>query len=213
MADLTPISGNALVAQPLYAIEEHLTALLDTLELVAIDQEQQFRDEFQVALSTAVEKRDRVGQFMAHLEQQISFANCEIDRLRERKAAYQRALERIENYVIHTIEILGRDAKGKYRRLEGKTITFSLACCPPSVEVTDESLIPSEHKTLTLKLPAAVFEQILGWLETEQRETVQSHLKCHDISIDKRSIKSAISAGIVVPGADLANGKSSLRRS
>jgi hypothetical protein len=213
MENLVAIPGKALVAQPLYAIEEHLAALADTLELVPPDQEQQFRDEFQVALSTAVEKRDRVGQFMAHLEQQMAFANSEIDRLRERRAAYQRALERIETYVIHTIEILGRDAKGRYRRLEGKTVTFSLAGCPPSVEVTDESRVPAEYKTLTLKLPAAVFEQILGWLETGQRETVASNVKCHDIAIDKRSIKSAINAGIAVPGADLAMGKSSLRRS
>lgn len=213
MGSLVPISANARAAQPLYAIEEHLAALVDTLELVPPDQEQQFREEFKVALSTAVEKRDRVGQFMAHIEQQIAFATSEIDRLRERKGAYQRALERIENYVTHTIEALGRDAKGKYRKLEGQTVTFSLAGCPPSVEVTDESLVPAEYKTLTLKLPASVFEQILGWLETGQRETVASHVKCHDISIDKRSVKSAISAGIAVPGADLAIGKTSLRRS
>ena len=154
MKPLAPGSANTVAAQPLYAIEEYLAVLVDTAELVPPDQEQEFRDEFQLALTTAVDKRDRVGQFMAHIEQQITFANYEIDRLRERKAAYQRAFDRIENYVTHTIEVLGRDAKGKYRRLEGKTVTFSLAGCPPSVEVTDESAVPAEYKTLTLKLPA-----------------------------------------------------------
>lgn len=177
------------------------------------DQEQEFREEFQLALTTAVDKRDRVGQFMVHLEQQITFAKYEIERLRERKASYQRALDRIESYVTHTIEVLGRDAKGKYRRLEGKTVTFSLAGCPPSVEVTDESAVPAEYKTLTLKLPAVVWAQILDWLDTDQRESVSGIVKRDGISIDKHSIKAAISAGTWVPGADLAIGKTSLRRS
>ena len=98
------------------------------------------------------------------LRHQIEFADSEIVRLRERKATYQRALGRIENYVIHTIEVLGKDAKGKYRRLEGKTVTFSLAGCPPSVEITDESAVPAEYRALTLKLPALVWEQILALL-------------------------------------------------
>jgi Gp157 protein len=209
---LAPISANGL-AQPLYAIEEYLAALMDTVELVPPVQEQQFREEFQAALTTAVEKRDRVGQFMAHLEHQIAFANFEIDRLKERRAAYQRAFERIEDYVAHTIEILGRDARGKYRKLEGKTVTFSLAGCPPSVEVTDESAVPAEYKTLTLKLPAVAWERILDWLDTGQREAVSGHVKCQDVFIDRRSIKAAINAGTQVPGADLAIGKTSLRRS
>jgi hypothetical protein len=213
MDSLVPASANVPALQPLYAIEEHLAALVDTLELVPPDQEQQFRDEFQVALSTAVEKRDRVGQFMAHLEHQIAFANSEIDRLRERKAAYQRALSRIENYVIHTIEVLGKDGKGKYRRLEGKTVTFSLAGCPPSVEVTDESAVPAEYKTLTLKVPALAWEQILGWLGLAERQAISGQVNCHETAIDKRSIKAAINAGAIVSGADLVTGKVSLRRS
>jgi len=79
-----------------------------------------------------VEKRDRAGQFMAHLEQQIDFARFEIDRLRQRKAIFERALARVEEYVIATIENLGTDSKGKYRKLEGKTTTFSLRGCPPT---------------------------------------------------------------------------------
>src|ERR1035438_8257499 len=85
-------------------------------ELVSPEQEQEFRAEFQTALTAAVDKRDRVGQFLAHLEQQIDFAKFEIDRLRQRKATCERALARLENYVIGTIEGLGPDSKGKYPR-------------------------------------------------------------------------------------------------
>jgi len=50
----------------------------------------------------------------------IDFARFEIDRLRQRKAASERALARLEEYVIETIENLGTDGKGRHRKLEGK---------------------------------------------------------------------------------------------
>jgi hypothetical protein len=69
-----------VTAAPLYVIEVHLAALTETAELASPEQELEFRAEFQTALTAAVEKRDRVGRFLAHLEQQIDFAKFEIDR-------------------------------------------------------------------------------------------------------------------------------------
>ena len=213
MAVLAVVPSPAVTAAPLYVIEDQLAALIETAELVSPEQEQEFRAEFQAALTAAVEKRDRVGQFLAHLEQQIGFARFEIDRLRQRKATCERALARLENYVIGTIENLGTDGKGKYRRLEGKTTTFSLRACPPSVEVGDETAIPSEYKMLLLKLPAVTWEQLLDGLEIEQRSAVLGQVKSPEVTVDKRSIKAAIDAGVDVPGASLAIGRHSLRRS
>jgi len=211
MQALAVMTDNS-AAQPLYAIEEHLAALIETAEMVSAVQEQQFREDFQIALSNAVEKRDRVGQFMAHLQQQIVFAASEMERLRVRKATYQRALERLQDYVASTIRSLGRDAKGKYLKLEGRTVTFSLALCPPSVDVVDETVVPANYKTLTLTVPANDWEQILLCLDAGQRETIFQKVQCRDISIDKRAVKAAIQAGNSVPGADLVIGKTSLRR-
>jgi hypothetical protein len=211
MAALAVGPSPAVTAAPLYVIEEQLAALIETAELVSSEQEKEFRAEFQTALTTAVEKRDRVGQFLAHLEQQIDFAKFEIERLKQRKANCERALERLENYVIETIENLGTDSKGKYRALEGKTTTFSLRACPPSVEVTDESAVPSEYKMLLLKLPAVTWEQLLDGLEIEQRATVLRQVKSPEVIVDKRSIKAALDGG-AVPGAGLATGRHSLRR-
>lgn len=212
MRALAPVLTNDSSSQSLYAVEEYLAAFIDTADMVTPVEERDFRDAFQQALVTAVEKRDRVGQFMAHLEDQIAFAATEINRLRERKALYERALERIESYVIHTIEVLGRDAKGKYRRLEGKTVTLSVTGCPPSVEVTDEAAIPIEYKTVTIKLSASMWGQILAGMESDQRDAFSKSIKCTEVSVDKRSIATAINRGENVPGADLAIGKSRLRR-
>jgi len=172
MAALAIVPSPAVTAAPLYVIEDHLAALIETAELVSPEQEQEFRTEFQTALTAAVEKRDRVGQFLAHLEQQIEFAKFEIDRLRQRKVTCERAIARLESYVIETIENLGTDSKGKYRTLEGKTTTFSLRACPPSVDVTTEPAEPSEYKTLTLKLPAVTWERLLDGLDIEERAAV-----------------------------------------
>jgi Siphovirus Gp157 len=213
MAVLAVVPSPAVTAAPLYLIEDHLAALIETAELVSPEQEEEFRAEFQAALIAAVDKRDRTGQFLAHLEQQIDFARFEIDRLRQRKAACERALARLETYVVETIENLGTDSKGKYRKLEGKTTTFSLRACPPSVEATDASAIPAEYKTLTLKLPAVTWEQLLDGLDIEQRAVVRSRVKSPEVSLDKRSIKAAIDGGADVPGAGLVTGRHSLRRS
>jgi hypothetical protein len=213
MAALAVVPSPAVTAASLYMIEDHLAALIETAELVSAEQEQEFRAEFQAALTAAVDKRDRVGQFLAHLEQQIGFARYEIDRLRQRKATCERALARLENYVIGTIEGLGTDSKGKYPRLEGKTTTFSLRACPPSVEVTDESAIPAEYRMLLLKLPAVTWERLLEGLEIEQRSAVLEQVSRPEVSVDKRSIKAAIDGGADVPGAGLAIGRHSLRRS
>ena len=213
MAALAVVPSPAVTAAPLYVIEDQLACLIETAELVSPEQEQEFRAEFQTALTAAVEKRDRVGQFLAHLEQQIDLARFEIDRLRQRRAMLERALGRLEEYVIETIENLGTDSKGKYRTLEGKTTTFSLRACPPSVEVTDESAIPAEYKTLTLKLPAVTWEQLLDGLEIDQRVAVLGQVKSPEVSVEKRSIKAAIDGGADVPGAGLATGRHSLRRS
>ena len=213
MAVLAVVPSPAVTAAPLYLIEDHLAALIETAELVSPDQEQEFRTEFQTALIAAVDKRDRVGQFLAHLEQQIDFAKFEIDRLRHRKATCERALARLENYVIGTIENLGTDGRGKYRRLEGKTTTFSLRGCPPSVEVANEAAIPAEYKVLLLKLPAVTWDQLLDGLEIEQRSAVLGQVKSPEVTVDKRLIKAAIDGGVDVPGASLAIGRHSLRRS
>lgn len=195
----------------LYAIEETLAALADTAEMVPAEVEAEFAAAFAQALTTAVEKRDRVGQFMAHLEAQIELAKAEIQRLQDRKRAYESALDRVEGYVVRAIENLGPDAHGKTRKLEGKTVTFVLHKCPDAVKITDEAAIPAPYKTLTIKVPAEAWEQALDAIDLDARAELLGAIKTADVSIDKRALKAALDAG-PVPGADLSINKYSLRR-
>ena len=76
------------VAVTLYELEDQLLALADTAEAVPPEQEAAFVAEFEATLAAAVEKRDRVGQFMAHLESQIALAKSEIGRASCRERVY-----------------------------------------------------------------------------------------------------------------------------
>jgi len=213
MAALVAVPSPGITADSLFQIETYLAALVETAELVPQEQEREFLAEFQQALSTAVEQRDRVGQYMAHLETQAAFAKAEIERLRQRKGAYERAFERVEQYVLNTIEFLGADSRGARRKLEGNTVTFSARACPPSIEIVDESAVPSEFKTLTIRLPASTWEQVLDSLDIEPRAEILRQVQRAECEVSKSGIKTALDAGASVPGAVLSTGKLSLRRS
>src|ERR1035438_1103687 len=105
----------AVASITLYDAEESLTALLDTQDLVTPDQEQEFLADFEAALSSASDKRDRVAGRLAKLEAQQAYAAAEIKRLQAFKHSAELAQERLEGYVSYVIQRLGKDAKGKRR--------------------------------------------------------------------------------------------------
>jgi phage host-nuclease inhibitor protein Gam len=200
-------------ALTLYNIEEHLVALLDTAEMVETPEQQEaIFAEIQQALVTAIDKRDRVNQFMVHCESQQAAIDAEIKRLQALKKTFVKAQERMEDYVIRTIQSLGADEKGRYRKLEGKTCVFSVRACPPSVEVRDEAAIPAEYKTLTITVPATAWEELVDNVDIEERSKFLAAVKKTECAIDKRAVKSAIDGGTTVPGADLAIGRYGLQR-
>jgi hypothetical protein len=205
----------AVVPKPavtLYDAEDALVSLAECVETVAPEQEAEFLAEFGRALATAVEKRDRVGQFLSHLEAQAEFAKHEIERLRARKAAFEDAAERIKRYVVRVIEAQGADAKGKYPKLEGRTVTFSLRKSPATVEIRNEAEVPVDYKAISLTLPVPLFESVMDALDCDLAGRLLDRSRQEDITLDKRAIKAAIDSGTAVPGADYAPEKHSLVR-
>jgi Gp157 protein len=182
-----------------------LAAYAETAELVQPEQEEAFFQEFAALMNQAMEKRDRVGQFMAHLEQQIRFADDEIRRLQERKQTYARVLARFEAYLVRVLESLGLDSKGKTKKLEGKTVTFSLRRNPPSVVVKEESLIPLAYKTASviLKLTAEQWNILLDSLSLQIRALVLDGARV-EVTPSKHAIKAALESSTDVLGAEIA---------
>ena len=195
----------------LYDLEEHLQCLLDSEETVPPELESEYDLALREAVIQTVAKRDAVGQFMAHCESQIAFAESEIKRLQDRKAHFERTFERVEGCVIRTILSLDIDAKGKYRKLEGNTACFSVRKCPVSVEVTDESAVPAEYKSMPITLPVVEWEALLDSLDFDHRERLLSVAKRGAIAVSKTAIKAALEEGPMA-GAHLVTDKLSLVR-
>jgi hypothetical protein len=204
-AVITPITTT------LFDAEESLTALLDSAELVSPEQEAEFLADFEAALTTAADKRDRVAGRLARLEAQQAYAAEEIKRLQTFKASAAAAQARLENYVAYVIERMGKDAKGKYRVLEGNTSKLVLRNCPPSVEVVDESAVPQDFRTVTVTLPAATWEDVLHSLpDGPFRDDVERSKT--GTAVDKAAVKATIQAGETVSGARLVTDKRSVTR-
>jgi Siphovirus Gp157 len=199
-------------ARPLYDLEAHLAALVDTEEMVPPELEEQFALELRETLAATVEKRDRVGQFMAHLESQVAFAHAEVARLKTREQFYATVLARMEGYVSRVIESLGLDAKGKRKKLEGATVTFSLRGCDKRAEVTDELLVPTRYKRVTITLPAETWELVCDSLDLDLREEVLGEAKSAKVEVSTSLVKTDLKADIAVPGAKLAGGTYLVRK-
>ncbi len=193
-------------ARPLYDLEAHLAALVDTEDLVPEELEQEYALELQSTLLATVEKRDRVGQFLAHLESQIAFAHAEVARLKAREEFYERVFGRMESYVTRVIESLGLDPKGKRKKLEGNTVTLSLHGCDQRAEIIDEVAVPTKYKRVTVTLPADTWELVCDSLDLDLRDQVLSEVKSPKIEVSTGLVKIDLKADIAVPGAKLTGG-------
>lgn len=199
-------------ARPLYDIEEHLALLIDSEETVPPELEEEYARDLQAAMTTAVDKRDRVGHFMAHLETQAAFAKAEIQRLQERERFYAKALERMEAYVTGVIEKLGFDAKGKRLKLEGNTVTFSLRGCDKRAEIVDEMIVPTKYKRVTITLPAESWELVCDSLDLDLRDQILGEVKSPKVDVSVSMVKADLKAEVEVPGAKLAGGQYLVRK-
>jgi hypothetical protein len=189
-------------ALTLYDLEDNLTAMLDTAE-GGVDPalEQEFYLKLQADLAATKDKRDRVGQFLSHCDLMQANAKAEIERLQKLRTLYATAQERMEGYVIRVIQALGPDGKGKFRKLEGNTVSLSIQANPASVVFSDAAAVPIEHKKVTVKMPAETWQMVVDSLGIgESVELLAAAAVTEEVS--KTSVKAAL-ATAEVPGAAL----------
>lgn len=139
MIPIIPISGS------LVEIQDHLSALFDTLE--GCDDpavQEQIHADIDAYLAAEIKKVDNIAGYIAHCEAQQEFAAEEVKRLQERKRSWERKQERLEGYIQRIME-----ANGK-ARLEGRVSTLVLKPCPASVEVLDQKLVPQQYLRITV---------------------------------------------------------------
>lgn len=188
----------------LYQIEEDLQALLDTAEGgVAPEHQEEIQQAIIVAHMNAVDKRERVHQFMTHVDGQIDNIDRELERLQKLKKSYGSAVGRIAGYIVSVIQGLGKDGKGKYKKLEGQTCVFSLRAAPDSVEVLDDTKVPNRFKKFTLTVPAEAWDAFIDSADIDERQRFLKAVVSSSVAVDKWPIKAALKAKEQVPGVEL----------
>ena len=178
LAQVIPIQQGA-PSGALYEIVDYLDALFTQYDEAEPEDRIVLEQEMERYLDAEVAKVDNIDGYIRFCESQAQLAAAEAKRQAERKARFEARAERIENYVLCTMESRGRE------RLNGSTVSFSLAKCPPSVCVTDQAKLPAEFIRETVTITTAP---------------------------DKPAIARALKAREIVPGAYLVSDKKRLVR-
>jgi hypothetical protein len=180
----------------LFQIEESLMLLAESAE------EEGLTPEIETALTAylegAVEKRDRVAEFIHFCEAMAELAKAEVKRLQARQKHFEATAERVSGMVLRVLNWLG------VKKLEGCTNTLKKRKCPPSVNVIDEQKIPAEYKRVTVTLPLPQWQELLAGTSEDSRNNVLAGLRKQEVTLDLEAIKQALNLEKAVEGADLA---------
>jgi hypothetical protein len=179
----------------LFQIEESLVLLAESAEEEGLTPE--IEGALTAYLEGAVEKRDRVAEFIHFCEAMAELAKSEVKRLQARQKHFEATAERVSNMVLHVLDWLG------VKKLEGRTNTLKKRKCPPSVNVIDEQKIPAEYKRVTVTLPLPQWQQLLAGTPEDARNIVLAGVRKQEISLDLEAIKQALNLEKAVEGADL----------
>ena len=217
----------------LYDIEEDLTALLDTEDMVE-DEETRLRilDDIVEKHEAAVAKRDNLIRFIRHTELQIEAVKAEQQRLAKLRKSWENGLKRVREYVAGVIEQLPEPKRGA-RKLEGTIGVLSIAKTPDTVEVEDASFLPWNMLDAVIyvrgedlgKLQEALesmdsqYRPILGQVELKPRKAhIKAALEARQAAIARAHQEPIADAAYAakqipeeIPGADLKMGGYSLR--
>lgn len=204
----------------LYSIETELLELLEFRDDVAAEvrvTEADQRDQAeqisaidqQIAeyVKRECTKADNIAGFLRECKARATALKAEEDRIRAKRKAWedreQRVKDRIAEVLAMTLNpqaIAEASQNTVLRRVNGRANELKLCKSPASVEVTDESLVPSDMKRVTASMSREVWDVIIGPHLSNQ--DMLSRIK-DSTEIDKRAIAAALKQGDPVPGARL----------
>lgn len=151
----------------LWNIEQGLADLMEQREAALADPQQFGADLEQIDLAIAeyikaeVRKVDGVRSMVKHLEMIRDAAKAEAATMQDRAKAADRQLAVLKSAIQLTMEDM-EWREGKPRKLEGKTGSISLKGNggKQPVVITDESMIPDEYRTVTVKMDHDFWQRI-----------------------------------------------------
>lgn len=187
------------VPTTLYAIEDDLSALLNSIEMIPeSDQEArlQILDEIALATDAAKRKRDGVARYIKTLGHMQELCKAEEKLLAAKRRAIENHEERIRNYVRNLVDQHAPQVKKGARKLAGNVFELALRKGKDGIEI-DERLVPAQYKRASVELSLEAWETITEALPPEAlgKFTVST-------TVDRKALQSAVDIGVDVPGVD-----------
>ena len=90
-------------------------------------------------LQGTIEKRDRLGEFLARMDAEAEAISEEEKRLSERRRGFEKIAKNMKDSIHQQMVEWG------VKKVEGKLFTFAVQANPASIEITDEALIPGDY--------------------------------------------------------------------
>lgn len=153
----------------------------------------------------AVEKRDRVAEFILFCEGMADLAKAEVKRLQGRQKHFEATAERVSTMVLRVLDFLA------VSKLEGRTHTLKKRKCPPSVKIMEEEKIPPAYKRITVTLPLPEWQKLVGGFADGLQTSIVASIHKQEISLDLEAIKQALNSEENIDGADLVVNKFKLQ--
>ena len=150
----------------LYELTENYRNLQDLLENPEIDQDliEKALDEVEEQLE---EKAENIAKLIKTLESEVTGFKTEEKRLADRRKSLENRIAALKRYIDASMKATGK------KRFKGQLFSFNIQKNPPSVNITDSTLIPKEYYI--------------------QQEPV----------LDKKTVLAELKNGVIVPGAEL----------
>jgi hypothetical protein len=187
----------------LFQVEQSLVLLAESAE------EEGLNPELEQALirymEGAVEKRDRVAEFILFCEGMAALAKSEVKRLQARQKHFEATAGRVSSMVLRVLDFLG------VPKLEGRTHTLKKRKCPASVKIIEEEKISPEYKRITVTLPLPEWQALIGGIPENLQKALVASIRKQEISLDLESIKQGLNMEEKIEGADLAVNKFTLQ--
>lgn len=120
----------------LYELSQSFRQLLDMADSM---DEEMFRDTLQAIEEALEDKVENTAKFIRCLDADIEAIKAEEKRLADRRKALETKVVNAKSYLQEQLELAGID------KVKRPTLTVSIQANPPSVEITDESLIPTTY--------------------------------------------------------------------
>jgi hypothetical protein len=120
----------------LYEISQNYLQLLDMAD--QMDQEV-FLDTLASIEEVLEDKVEHVAKFIRSLEADVEILKAEEKRLADKRKVLENKITGVKEYLQHEMEFAGID------KVKRATVTVSIQANPPSVDVLDESVIPSDY--------------------------------------------------------------------